>query len=207
MKNAGFTLRALAALTEFALFLFLHALFWQYIASGTSIADLITRFLIYLIVLAMSPSGLLYNLALTYYAGGTFGKLLTGLKIVDENGKKLGLKKVMFRQTIGYQFAGILFGAGFFAILKDPEKRGWHDKAVGSKVIITQSLWLLSLVALIAFLLLSISTINQAITKLQQSPVRFELSSLIRLYQVQQEIKEEQDKQSTESASPLVLPK
>jgi uncharacterized RDD family membrane protein YckC len=201
-KNAGFGLRFLAFITEFCIFLFLHALFWQYISSAVSLTDLITRILIYFVVLVFSPLGLIYNLALTYYAGGTLGKLLTGLKIISHNGQKLSFKRVIFRQTIGYQFAALLFGAGFWAILKDPENRGWHDKAISSKVIITQSLWPLSTVAIIAFLLLSISTISTTLNNFKNSPTRFEIGSLARLYQVQQEIKNQEENQSTPSATP-----
>lgn len=58
---------------------------------------------------------------------GTFGKVLMGIKVVDENKKRLTLLQSIKRNTskiVSYLFLFI----GFIWIFFDKNKQGWHDK-------------------------------------------------------------------------------
>lgn len=73
--------------------------------------------------------------------GGTFGKLLTGTKIVDENGNNLSFWKAFFRNHIGYIISGILLWAGFIWVFIDGQRRAWHDQIAGSFVVVENNLF------------------------------------------------------------------
>ena len=77
-----------------------------------------------------------------YYAyftsrfGGTIGKLVLGIQVVDESRKNhLTFWMSYFRSTIGYMVSNMLFGLGFYWIIRDPNRQAWHDKLVGSFVV------------------------------------------------------------------------
>lgn len=150
--NANFWLRLLASALDGQLFSIPSVLILAYVASSSNLPELGTRLVIFAaIVFALFSLLFLYTTLTTYYWGGTFGKLLTGLRVTGENGKPLSFKRLFFRQTVGYQFSSILFFLGFLSVLKDPNKQGWHDKAVGSRVIVVKNLWP---IALATFLIL-----------------------------------------------------
>lgn len=72
---------------------------------------------------------------LTANYGGSPGKILLGLKITDEKGKLLSLKRALFRTYIGYSVSTVFFGMGYYWIFVDEKRRGWHDLAAGSVVL------------------------------------------------------------------------
>jgi uncharacterized RDD family membrane protein YckC len=71
--------------------------------------------------------------------GASYGKLLTGLRIVDANGKKLSYWKAFFRELglkkVSYYFLGL----GYFWMIKDSQKQTWHDKALDTYVVVVNS--------------------------------------------------------------------
>jgi uncharacterized RDD family membrane protein YckC len=67
-------------------------------------------------------------------SGKTLGKLLTGGRIVDRCGKALGFGRAGMR-LLGLFLALLPLGAGFLGIWTDAERRGWHDRIAGSKVV------------------------------------------------------------------------
>lgn len=67
-------------------------------------------------------------------SGQTLGKLLTGGRIVDGHGKALGFGRAGMR-LLGLFLALLPLGAGFLGIWTDSERRGWHDRIAGSKVV------------------------------------------------------------------------
>jgi len=75
-----------------------------------------------------------YNSWLTSKYGGTLGKLVLGLEVLDENGKKLKKTLSIFRHTAGYLVSGTLFFLGYFWILRK-DKLAWHDLMAGTVVI------------------------------------------------------------------------
>lgn len=148
-KPAHFIFRVLASCIDTLLFSGLHVYFWGLLARSNDIQTLASNLMLYLIVVVVSPVGLLYQILPTYWFGGTLGKILTGIRINTEDGGRLSLKRVLFRQTIGYTFSWLFFGLGYLAILKDDKRQGWHDKAVGSVVTQTGAYWLVGLAVLI----------------------------------------------------------
>lgn len=67
-------------------------------------------------------------------SGQTLGKLLTGARVVDRRGRALGFGGAAARLA-GCALATLPLGAGFIGLWTDPERRGWHDRIAGSKVV------------------------------------------------------------------------
>ena len=91
-----------------------------------------------LILLALTINGpiikIAYNSILTSKYGGTLGKLILGLEVLDENGKRLKTTLSIFRHTAGYLVSGALFFLGYFWILRK-DRLAWHDLMAGTVVI------------------------------------------------------------------------
>lgn len=130
---------------------------------GASLAFVLAALLTWCII------GIFYSSATTYWWGGTPGKLLTGLRVTGEDGKPLTFKRLLFRHTIGYQLSGLLLGLGFGAVIKDVNKQGWHDKTVGSQVIVVKSLWPLALALLIFLFAFNAITTFSSVNKFMDS--------------------------------------
>jgi uncharacterized RDD family membrane protein YckC len=66
---------------------------------------------------------------------GTPGKILLKMKIIDaETGGCPSMKQWIIRY-IGYIPALIVFFLGFFWVIWDKKKQGWHDKLAGTVVV------------------------------------------------------------------------
>jgi uncharacterized RDD family membrane protein YckC len=75
---------------------------------------------------------------LTGKYGGSIGKLISGLAVVDENEHFLTLPKSLFRSFIGPVISGPLLYLGYIWILLDRNHQGWHDMAIGTTVVETK---------------------------------------------------------------------
>lgn len=194
---AGVRLRLLASYVDLAILALPITFLLWYAGASLNIPTLVQRLFLSLIIwiLVFILINLLHDIFFTHYFGGPIGKLLTGLRVVDENGNKLTLKRSFFRHTVGYQFSGILFGLGFLAIIKDPQKQGWHDKAVGSKVIVERKNWPIALFVLLTLIILNLYILYSAFTTAFSGPLPKEFQSLVNSYQT----KQEKTKPSTDS--------
>ena len=67
-------------------------------------------------------------------SGQTLGKLLTGSRVVNRRGGALGFGRASLR-LVATLVATLPLGAGFIGLWTDPERRGWHDRIAGTKVI------------------------------------------------------------------------
>ena len=67
-------------------------------------------------------------------SGQTLGKLLTGSRVIREDGKPLGLKLAIAR-VIGFLLSALPLGAGFIGLWSDHQRRGWHDRLASSRVV------------------------------------------------------------------------
>ena len=67
-------------------------------------------------------------------SGQTLGKLLTGSRVVNRRGGALGFGRASLR-LVATLVAALPLGAGFIGLWTDPERRGWHDRIAGTKVI------------------------------------------------------------------------
>lgn len=66
---------------------------------------------------------------------GTLGKLVLRLRIVDAETRFPLQRKQEIIRYLGYFVSTLPLGLGFFWILVDPRKQGFHDRLAGSVVI------------------------------------------------------------------------
>ena len=77
----------------------------------------------------------LYSISLwVNWNGQTVGKKALKIKVVSVDKKALDYKTAIIRY-IGYFVSSIVFCLGFFWIIWDDEKQGWHDKIAGTYVV------------------------------------------------------------------------
>lgn len=76
---------------------------------------------------------LVYNIGFWMLAGQTVGKWIMGVRVVRSNGQRVTFWAALLRQ-IGYVISAILF-LGFFWILFDNRRQGFHDKLAGTFVV------------------------------------------------------------------------
>lgn len=74
--------------------------------------------------------------ALMLFAHGTTpGKKALGMRVVREDGRHAGFPVMLVREWVGKWISGILFFLGFFWILFDRDRQGWHDKLMSTYVV------------------------------------------------------------------------
>src|SRR5437870_4926584 len=115
---ANLWIRLLADQIDAMLFFLPHSFFLTVLASSVTIPQLLSGFFLYLIAIffPLLIFSFFYKSAMTYYFGGSLGKLLSGLRVTNLESKRLSFKKSFFRYTTGYAFSWVLFGLGFFTI-------------------------------------------------------------------------------------------
>lgn len=179
-KAAGFFLRLLAWADERLLFLLPTALIISSIVQSSSLASFfsgIITLLTFLVYFGLIKAA--YNIFFTHRFGGVIGKLLTGLEVRQQSGAPLPLNKVVFRQLISYRFSALVFGLGFFSILKDPKGQGWHDKTINSNVFVKKPLLPLGLLALIILLLANLYLIRLSVARFNHGPLGGQIMELV----------------------------
>lgn len=65
---------------------------------------------------------------------GSFGKKMLGLTLVSTSFEKLTLRQTIVRFLMG-RVSGLALGIGYFSVAWDPQKRSWHDKVAGTRVL------------------------------------------------------------------------
>ena len=66
--------------------------------------------------------------------GGTPGKLILGMRIVNQNGDYIGIPSAILRY-IGKFVSALIIGIGFLMIAWDSKKQGLHDKIAKTYVV------------------------------------------------------------------------
>ena len=66
--------------------------------------------------------------------GGTAGKRITGLAVIDEAGNPPGLARGLVRYLVSLGSALALY-IGYLWVIWDGKKQTWHDKAAGTYVV------------------------------------------------------------------------
>lgn len=66
--------------------------------------------------------------------GQTPGKMLLGLRIISLNGSQLTFWQAL-RRFIGYFLSALALYAGYWWVLIDNRRQGWHDKLAGTIVV------------------------------------------------------------------------
>lgn len=77
-----------------------------------------------------------YHVLFWYFAGQTPGKALLGLRVVTVEGKRVSIPRGLLRY-FGYYLSAIPLFAGFWWVLIDDQRQGWHDKLSQTYVIYT----------------------------------------------------------------------
>lgn len=171
IKTAGFYRRAFATLLDRLIeqvitLIVLAPVFILSIPKLTGIQDLITLVAVIISLL------IIVNIAIFFYSwffvtkfGGTLGKLLFKLRIVNEDGKYLDKATAFWRMTAGYSASALFFGLGYLWIFRHKENLSWHDRFFGTKVI-TKGSALIGIIATIGILAMISGLIGFSIVKI-----------------------------------------
>jgi uncharacterized RDD family membrane protein YckC len=76
----------------------------------------------------------IYYLFFWTLIGQTPGKMLLGLKIISLDGSRLTLWQAL-RRFIGYFLSALALYGGYWWVLIDNRRQGWHDKLAGTIVV------------------------------------------------------------------------
>lgn len=207
--SANFFVRLLASILDtFIIGALVLVGFW-YAAQSPDLESFISSIFImavFIFLPVMLFSGIGYTALLTTYLGGTLGKLICGLKVIDEaSNTNLSYKKSLFRHLIGYSFSWTFFGLGFLNILKDPKRQGWHDKAIGSEVIVTKNIWWLGLIALLVLAFVNINLLMNTIGNISYGPVGRQIEEMSEQLETEEK-QQEQLKKIKEQQRMRMLP-
>lgn len=178
LPKASFWHRLVASLLDTMLFLAISALFLYAASIQPTLPQAVFILFLWLILIVLNPLVYVFGILMTHYFGGTLGKIFTGLRVTNEHGKPLTLRRIAFRQTLGYQFSALIFGLGYFAILKDPNRQAWHDKTVGSVVVTERPTWLVGLMLLLGLTIATFFIVTSAVTAATTGPLRDEAQTL-----------------------------
>jgi uncharacterized RDD family membrane protein YckC len=132
-RPAGFWIRAVAALIDFAVFGLVRLSFWliglklvgpdaESVASFRPIATFFT------FVFAGAYTTVLHALG-----GQTIGKLIVGIRVVGADGEVPPLGTAFLRH-LGYFASGAFLGLGFVMAALRADKRALHDLIAGTRV-------------------------------------------------------------------------
>jgi uncharacterized RDD family membrane protein YckC len=106
----------------------------------TGLADKIKTILENSTVNIVVGSALMTLLVIGYFTffwtlvGYTPGKAILGLKVVRKNGGKLSFGRSLLR-FFAYWISMLPLFLGFFWVLWDSKRQGWHDKIAGTQVL------------------------------------------------------------------------
>ncbi|AMV11972.1 RDD family protein [Geobacillus sp. G4] len=76
-----------------------------------------------------------YFVLMTKAFGQTLGKMVFGLKVVDERGEPLTWLTVLFREVVGKFIAKKLLFIGFLFVAFSEKKKGMHDQFADTIVV------------------------------------------------------------------------
>jgi uncharacterized RDD family membrane protein YckC len=92
------------------------------------------------ITAAMSIVPLAYFFLTVAVTGRTLGKALLGIRIVNVRGGRVSTGWSLVR-SLAYVVSAIPLGAGFWWVLVDAKRRGWHDHLARTQVVHDSRPW------------------------------------------------------------------
>jgi len=173
-NNAGFGIRLFSTLIDSLIEITLFVLGLYSFVLMLSIDNFVAstlNFVLYIILFIFSFGilRLVYSIYFISIFGGTLGKLIFNLKIVDQQTEQLiSKKRAFYRLLIGYAFSVQFIGLGFFRIIKNSNKLGWHDELFNTKVIVKGSPYS-GVVMFVSLLLLVMFLMSRIVTSLENS--------------------------------------
>lgn len=138
-KLASGLLRFLSAVIDMMVWILIFLLVLLMISTSPSLYSLLDSLLFGLIIaIAITSFGApIINSFMISRFGGGFGKLLTGTRIVEEDGESyLNFKMAFLRNHIGYAVSSMMLGLGFLWLFVDEKRQAWHDMLVNSLVVV-----------------------------------------------------------------------
>lgn len=127
IEYAGFVVRLAALVID------------NFVIAGTLSSIFILLFGIQANILANIASIVTFVFFVTRF-GATPGKMFLGLKIISNTGSNPSVMAAILREIVGKLLSGLVFGFGYFWVMFDKEKQGWHDKIAGTHVVVTKPL-------------------------------------------------------------------
>jgi uncharacterized RDD family membrane protein YckC len=121
---------AVALLQALLGFFTLYGLIGERVVQSSPFRDIVV------VVTALIGVGVTIGYPVVFWVllGQTPGKLLMGVRIARTNGQRLTIGRALLRY-LGYWLSAIPLGLGFFWVLVDDQRQGWHDKLADTYVI------------------------------------------------------------------------
>lgn len=168
MENkASAGLRLLAFIIDILIILAFWQLLLLTVVSAKTIEQLLDS------LLGMTIIAIFFNLIWPFFnsllissLGGTIGKILTKIEIVNPKGERISFWRAFFRNQIGYIVSAMFLELGFIWIAVDKDKRGWHDQIADTFVIVKNKIGLI--IGIIATILLIVFNICLAFQNYRQ---------------------------------------
>lgn len=135
-NKASFGLRLLASLIDSFIFFIPIIILLFFLDRFFDVSNIINYSIVLFAVFFFMPI-----LAIFYYSvstsslGGTLGKLILGLEVISDDGKRLNFKMSFLRHTLGYFVSSICLNLGYLWMLTNTDRKCWHDKLFNSNVI------------------------------------------------------------------------
>lgn len=85
--------------------------------------------------LVMLLLGLTNFVIFPMFSGQTIGKMLTGLRVVKNDGNAASFSRLIVRHLIGYPITVLTFGLGFLFAILNQKGRALHDLLAGTVVV------------------------------------------------------------------------
>lgn len=91
-----------------------------------------------LLFVAAFIGSFIYSIVYTANCGQTYGKHALGIEVrrIDDASNQIGVGATIGREILK-GIGGYVFGLGLLWVLFDPQRQGWHDKAVRTVVVHT----------------------------------------------------------------------
>ncbi len=134
--QAGLATRTVAAAIDLGLLFAAYSLVSSVLASLTSAifgAHLSLPAVIVLVLMGIVVGGG-YFAAFWALAGETPGMRFLSIRLVHDGSREITFG-CAFRRVLALMLSLLPLGLGYFAILRDPRRRGWHDRMTGTEVI------------------------------------------------------------------------
>lgn len=132
VASASLQQRALAFGVDAIMLLILTTpLMW--LAYGEPVAKLVDLRPLSLVINWLLPG--IISIAFWTWQGATPGKLVAGVRVIDaQTGENPRLQQSALR-WLGYFVSVVPAGFGIFAAFADPDRRTWHDRIAGTRVV------------------------------------------------------------------------
>lgn len=128
--------RLVAFIIDGLLTMVLGLYIFSFVAGSSEISMIMNNLLIFIIYLFIGGTlWTLVNTILTSKLGGSIGKLITGLTIVNHEGNNISFWRAVLRNYVGYYISSLVVWLGFIWVWKNKEHQGWHDMIANTYVI------------------------------------------------------------------------